>query len=86
MIEIDVKKFLLPHKSIFTERELEVMDAIANHLNNQSISHLLKIREETIKNHVSSILDKIYERAKVDGFNTRQTIEDVYRAVMREIG
>lgn len=86
MIEIDVEKFLLPRKSVFTERELEVMKAISEHFNNQSVARLLRVREDTVKDHVVNILDKIYARAKIDGYNTRQTIEDVYRAVMREIG
>ncbi|WP_195428589.1 response regulator transcription factor [Clostridium sp. D46t1_190503_E9] len=45
-------------KSIFTERELEVIKAISEGLNNKEISRLLYISEGTVKNHITSIFQK----------------------------
>lgn len=45
-------------KSIFTERELEVMEAIADGLTNKEIAKKLFISEGTVKNYITSILDK----------------------------
>lgn len=45
-------------RSIFTERELEVMEAIADGLTNKEISKKLFISEGTVKNYITSILDK----------------------------
>jgi DNA-binding NarL/FixJ family response regulator len=46
------------NKDIFTERELEVMGAIADGLSNRAISGRLFISEGTVKNYITSILDK----------------------------
>jgi len=45
-------------RSIFTERELEIMEAIADGLTNKEISKKLFISEGTVKNYITSILDK----------------------------
>lgn len=45
-------------KSLFTERELEVMKAISEGLNNKEISKKLFISEGTVKNYITSILQK----------------------------
>ncbi|WP_411168241.1 response regulator [Clostridium sp. MB05] len=45
-------------KSIFTERELEVMKAISEGLNNKEISKSLYISEGTVKNYITSIFQK----------------------------
>lgn len=45
-------------KSLFTERELEVMEAISEGLNNKEISKKLFISEGTVKNYITSILQK----------------------------
>jgi DNA-binding NarL/FixJ family response regulator len=45
-------------KSIFTERELEVMKAISEGLNNKEISKALYISEGTVKNYITSIFQK----------------------------
>lgn len=45
-------------KSLFTERELEVMEAIAEGLSNKEISKKLFISEGTVKNYITSILQK----------------------------
>lgn len=44
--------------SIFTERELEVMKAISDGLNNKEISKTLYISEGTVKNYITSIFQK----------------------------
>ena len=43
---------------IFTERELEVMKAVAEGLSNKEISKKLYISEGTVKNYITSILQK----------------------------
>lgn len=45
-------------KSIFTERELEVMKAVSEGLNNKEISKSLYISEGTVKNYITSIFQK----------------------------
>lgn len=45
--------------SELTERELEVLKALARGLNNREIAQLLFVTEHTIKKHVSSILAKL---------------------------
>jgi len=43
-----------------TEREQEVLDLIADGLNNRAIAEKLVISEKTVKTHVSSILSKLH--------------------------
>ena len=45
-------------ESIFTERELEVMKAVSEGLSNKEISKKLYISEGTVKNYITSILQK----------------------------
>lgn len=45
-------------ESLFTDRELDVMVAISNGLNNKDISKSLFISEGTVKNHITSIFQK----------------------------
>ena len=42
-----------------TERELEVLQALAHGLSNREIAEQLVITEGTVKNHVSSLIDKL---------------------------
>jgi len=42
-----------------TEREQEVLNALAQGLSNREIAELLVITEGTVKNHVSSLIDKL---------------------------
>lgn len=46
------------NKSLFTERELEIMECISKGLSNKEISGKLFISEGTVKNYITSILDK----------------------------
>jgi DNA-binding NarL/FixJ family response regulator len=45
-------------KTLFTERELQVMEEIANGLTNKEIAKKLFITEGTVKNYITSILGK----------------------------
>lgn len=45
-------------KSLFTERELEIMECISKGLSNKEISSKLFISEGTVKNYITSILNK----------------------------
>ncbi|MDP4144623.1 MAG: response regulator transcription factor [Bacillota bacterium] len=45
-------------RSLFTERELDVMKAIAQGYSNKGISQKLFISEGTVKNYITSILNK----------------------------
>lgn len=49
-----------PHidKSLFSEREFEIMECIAEGLSNREISSKLFISEGTVKNYITSILNK----------------------------
>jgi len=42
-----------------TDRELEVLKLVARGLNNRDIAHELFISENTVKNHIRNILDKL---------------------------
>lgn len=44
--------------SIFTDRELDIIGAIAEGLSNKEIAEKLFISEGTVKNHISTILEK----------------------------
>lgn len=46
------------NKDMFTERELQIMEAISEGLSNKEIAAKLFISEGTVKNYISSILDK----------------------------
>ena len=45
-------------KSLFTSRELDIIEAIAEGLANKDIAEKLFISEGTVKNHISTILEK----------------------------
>ena len=47
-------------KSLFSERELEIMKLIAEGLSNRKIASSLFISEGTVKNYITSILDKTH--------------------------
>jgi DNA-binding NarL/FixJ family response regulator len=52
----------LPFQSPLTERELEVLQALAHGLSNREIAAQLVITEGTVKNHVSNLIDKLEVR------------------------
>jgi DNA-binding NarL/FixJ family response regulator len=51
-----------PLLSPLTERELEVLQALAHGLSNREIAAQLVITEGTVKNHVSNLIDKLEVR------------------------
>jgi len=52
---VDVQPFLAP----LTPREMEVLDLIAKGSSNKEIARILKISDQTVKNHITSILRKL---------------------------
>ncbi|MBL4933408.1 response regulator transcription factor [Clostridium paridis] len=53
-----LEKKISINKELFTERELQIMEAISEGLSNKEIAAKLFISEGTVKNYISSILDK----------------------------
>jgi Response regulator containing a CheY-like receiver domain and an HTH DNA-binding domain len=51
-------KKVVINKDMFTERELQIMEAISEGMSNKEIAAKLFISEGTVKNYISSILDK----------------------------
>src|SRR5690606_12828954 len=49
-----------------TEREVEVLELLARSLPNRAIAAELGIAENTVKNHVRSILEKLGLRSRVE--------------------
>jgi DNA-binding NarL/FixJ family response regulator len=42
----------------FTERENEILDLIREGMSNKQIAAILKISEQTVKNHISNMMEK----------------------------
>lgn len=53
-------------RSGLTDRELEVLAEVARGLTNRDIARELKVAENTVKNHVRNILDKLGLRSRVE--------------------
>jgi DNA-binding NarL/FixJ family response regulator len=49
-----------------TERELEVLRLVAQGLNNREIGRQLFISENTVKNHVRNVLEKLQLHSRID--------------------
>lgn len=60
MIEtVDQSKAEIFHNHLLTRRECEVLQLLADGKSNKGIADALSISEKTVKNHVSSILQKL---------------------------
>ena len=53
------QEFMAPRRPVLTGRELEVLQHVAKGLTSKEIGHVLFISENTVKNHVRNILDKL---------------------------
>ncbi len=51
--------FMTPRKPALTGREIEVLRHVASGMTSKQIGHVLFISENTVKNHVRNILDKL---------------------------
>jgi two-component system NarL family response regulator len=51
--------FMAPRKPTLTGREIEVLSHVAEGMTSKEIGHVLFISENTVKNHVRNILDKL---------------------------
>ena len=62
-----------------TERELEVLKLVAQGLNNREIAKRLFISENTVKNHVRNILDKLQLHSRMEAvmYALREKLLDV---------
>jgi DNA-binding NarL/FixJ family response regulator len=62
-----------------TERELEVLQLVAQGLNNRDIAKQLFISENTVKNHVRNILDKLHLHSRMEAvvYAVRENLLDL---------
>jgi two-component system NarL family response regulator len=51
--------FVAPRRPTLTGREIEVLEHVAKGMTSKAIGHVLFISENTVKNHVRNILDKL---------------------------
>jgi DNA-binding NarL/FixJ family response regulator len=60
-VQAEVATDLAQHEAVehLTQREQEVLRLIASGLSNKLVAHRLSVREDTVKAHVSSILNKL---------------------------
>jgi two-component system NarL family response regulator len=62
-----------------TERELEVLKLVAQGLNNRAIARRLFISENTVKNHVRNILEKLQLHSRMEAvmYAVREKLLDI---------
>ncbi len=62
-----------------TERELEVLRLVSRGMNNREISHQLFISENTVKNHVRNILEKLQLHSRMEAamYAVREKLFDI---------
>ena len=62
-----------------TERELEVLRLVARGLNNRKIAKQLYISENTVKNHVRNILEKLQLHSRMEAvmYAVRENLLDL---------
>ena len=62
-----------------TERELEVLRLVARGMNNREIAKQLSISENTVKNHVRNILEKLQLHSRMEAvmYAVREKLLDI---------
>jgi DNA-binding NarL/FixJ family response regulator len=62
-----------------TERELEVLRLVAKGLNNREVAKQLFISENTVKNHVRNILEKLQLHSRMEAvmYAVREKLLDI---------
>jgi two-component system NarL family response regulator len=62
-----------------TDRELEVLKLVAQGLNNREIAKQLFISENTVKNHVRNILEKLQLHSRMEAvmYAVREKLLDI---------
>jgi DNA-binding NarL/FixJ family response regulator len=72
----DVKPVRMPK---LTDRELEVLNLVARGLNNREIADKLFISENTVKNHVRNMLEKLQLHSRIEAvmYAVRQRLLDL---------
>ncbi len=67
-----------PSAPKLTDRELEVMNALARGLGNKQIARKLAISEKTVRNHISNIYNKlhVYDRTQAVLYAIREGLVD----------
>jgi two-component system NarL family response regulator len=70
------------HRSLLpslTEREIDVLKLVAKGLSNREISEELYISENTVKNHVRNILEKLHLHSRMEAvvYAMREKLLDV---------
>jgi two-component system NarL family response regulator len=55
-----------PRVPRLTEREMEVLRLVAQGLNNRDIAKELFISENTVKNHIRNILEKLHLHSRME--------------------
>jgi DNA-binding NarL/FixJ family response regulator len=62
-----------------TDRELDVLKLVAKGLSNREISEELYISENTVKNHVRNILEKLHLHSRMEAvvYAMRENLLDV---------
>src|ERR687897_2460945 len=68
-----------------TDRELEVLKLVAKGMNNRDIGAELFISENTVKNHVRNILEKLHLHSRMEAvvYAVREKLLDMAAAAMR---
>jgi two-component system NarL family response regulator len=65
MIKKDDEKQQVPTPRL-TDREMEVLRLVAQGLNNRDIARSLFISENTVKNHIRNILEKLHLHSRME--------------------
>ena len=57
---------LMEPEVTLTEREQEVLHLVADALTNRQVASALHISEQTVKNHIKSIMQKLHAKNRVE--------------------